>query len=49
MREFVFEIEIDFGNRKRHVIRHVRSKHLNGAARKLYQEEQFPFEFERIL
>lgn len=49
MREFVFEIEIDFENRKRRVIRHVRSKHLNGAVRKLYQEEQFPFEFKRIL
>ena len=49
MREFMCEIAVDFGNHKRRVIRHVRSKHLNGAVRKLYQEEQFPFEFKRIL
>lgn len=49
MREFEFEIEIDFGNCKKRRIRMVRSKHLNGAVRKLYQEERLPFELKRIL
>lgn len=49
MKEFMFEIEIDFGDFTQRRVRHVRSKHLNGAIRKLYQEEQFPFELKRIL
>lgn len=45
MKTFNFIIEV-LGSRE---IREVRSNHLQGAIRKLYQKEKYPFEIKRIL
>lgn len=45
MNHYIFEIKTEKGRR----IVHMNSKHLNGAVRKLYQEETEPFEIKKIL
>ena len=47
IRNFTFEIKYDGSGLK--VFRTVTSKHLHGAVRKLYQQEERKFEIKRIV
>lgn len=49
MKSFNFLIEVDHGRYKSVSVRSIKSNHLRGAIRKLYQQEQMPFELRKIL
>lgn len=51
MRTFNFEIKIKIGEGKAGFLcdRAIKSNHLQGAIRKLYQQEKRPFELKKIL
>ena len=49
MRVFEFLIEIDHGRYKSVSVRSIKSNHLQGAIRKLYQQEYIPFKLRKIL